>query len=293
MATVTQWRWRSSPKSDRAESAPLTVIERRPAWQCANLRELWNYRELLFFLTWRDLKVRYRQTVLGVFWAVLQPLATMAAFALFLNRLGGSGDSPLPFALFVFAGLLPWAFVATTVTAASQSVVSHQNLITKVYFPRLLIPLGAMGAPLADLLVSTTLLVGVLLVWGIVPGLNVLLLPLLLLGLGAAALGLGTLLAALTVTYRDVRYIVPFLVQLAMFATPSIYLQAEDSLSSTAQFLVCLNPLNGLIAAFRQVLTGGAIDPWLLTSSLLLSLLLFLGGSWYFRLVERRFADII
>jgi lipopolysaccharide transport system permease protein len=275
------------------DDLPLIVLQRRSDWHLIDLAELVAYRELLFFLIWRDIKLRYRQTVLGVAWAVLQPFATMLAFCLFLNRLAGPQTGAAPYPLFVFSGLLPWTFLATAVGSASQSIVFNQNLVTKVYFPRLLIPMGAVGAALVDLLVASGMLGVLLLFYGVRPGWGLLLVPALVAGLMATALGVGTLLAALSVRYRDFRYTVPFLIQFWMFATPSIYLQA-DAGHPWLRVLLPLNPAHGLIAHFRLAVTGaGEWEPAMLLTSVGVGLLGLLVGGLYFRRVERSFADIV
>jgi lipopolysaccharide transport system permease protein len=279
----------AEPESD----LPVTVIERRRGWQIVNLRELWRYHELLFFLTWRDVKVRYKQTVLGAAWAVLQPLATMIVFAVFLGRMAGVATSDVPYPLFVFAAMLPWTFFANAVTSAGNSVVSNQNLVTKVYFPRLLIPMSAVGAGLVDFAVAFVMLAGLMLYYGVLPGWQIVLAPLLVLLMTIAALGAGTLLSALTVAYRDVRYAVQFGVQLWMFATPCIYLNPETALGPNARLLLPLNPAYGLVLNFRQAMLGGALDWYALAVSGAVSVALLMLGCLYFRRVERSFADII
>ena len=272
---------------------PETIIERRTGWQLVELRELWCYRELLCFLTWRDIKVRYKQTVLGAAWAVLQPFATMVVFSLFFGRLAELPAGSAPYPLFVFAGLLPWYFFSNAITSASQSVVGSQNLVTKVYFPRLIIPLGAIGASLVDFLIAFGMLVLMMLYYGVLPGLGILLIPILSLGLLVAAVGVGTLLSALTVAYRDFRYVVPFMVQLWMFATPTIYMNAEGVVGPRGAAFLPLNPAYGLIAAFRASIVGSPIDLYALTLSGTVGVLMLALGCLYFRRVERSFADII
>lgn len=284
----------SAPASvDSAHESPVTVITRRPGWQVVDFAELWRYRELLFFLTWRDVKVRYKQTVLGAAWAIIQPLATMVVFSLFLGRVAAEASSDIPYPLFVLAGLVPWTFFSNAMSSAGQSVVGNQNLVTKVYFPRLFIPMGAVGAGAVDFVISFGLVLVAMLVLGMLPGWNVLLVPVLFLGLMVAALGVGTLLSALTVAYRDFRYVVPFMVQLWMFATPSIYLQADSDFGSLGRLLLPLNPAYGLITNFRVAVLGGRIDLYSLAVSGAVSLIFLLVGCLYFRRVERGFADII
>lgn len=275
------------------DDLPLTVIERRPTWQIVDLRELWRYYELLFFLTWRDVKVRYKQTVLGAAWAVLQPLATMIVFAVFLGRMAGVSEQIEHYGLFVFAGMLPWTFFSNALSSAGNSVVGNQNLVTKVYFPRLIIPMSAVGAGLVDFAIAFGLLAAMMLFYGVLPGWGFLLLPLIVLLLVVAALGVGTLLAALTVAYRDFRYVIPFGVQLWMFATPCIYLNAAKVVGSRGELVLPLNPAYGLILNFRQAALGGPLDWYALTASATVSVTLLLLGCLYFRRVERSFADIV
>ena len=275
------------------DDLPVTIIERRPGWQIVNLREFWRFRELLFFLTWRDIKVRYKQTVLGAAWAVLQPAATMVVFVLFLGRVGGIADNIENYSLFVFAGLLPWTFFANAISSGGQSVVGSQNLVTKVYFPRLIIPMGAVGAGLVDFGIAFGMFLLMLPFYRIWPSWNMLLVPMIVLILVIAALGVGTLLSALTVAYRDFRYVVPFSVQLWMFATPCIYLDAVSVVGPRGTALLPLNPAYGLIHNFRQAMLGGPLDWYGLSVSTSVSIALLLVGCLYFRRVERGFADII
>ena len=287
-----------APLEEQEAELPLTIIERQPGWRLVNVRELWRYRELLFFLTWRDIKVRYKQTVLGAAWSILQPLATMIVFTLFLGRLQTDEPGDLPYPLFVFAGLLPWTFFSNAVGSAGNSVVGSQNLVTKVYFPRLIIPMSAVAAGLVDFAIAFGMLV--LMVIGfafsdtpVVPGWSLLLLPIIVAGLVVAALGVGTLLSALTVAYRDFRHVVPFMIQLWMFATPVIYLKNASFVGPRGQALLPLNPAYGLIDNFRQAVLGGPVHWYELLVSGSVAVALLLVGCLYFRRVERSFADII
>jgi lipopolysaccharide transport system permease protein len=271
---------------------PETVIERRHGWRLVDPGELWRFRELLWFLAWRDIKVRYKQTVLGAAWAVLQPLATMFVFSLFFGRAGmTTGDTP--YSLFVFAGLLPWFFFSNSVSAASQSVIGSQSLVTKVYFPRLFIPMGATCAGLVDFGIAFVTLLGMMLLYGVLPGWGIVLVPVIALFLTVASLGVGILLSALTVAYRDFRFVVPFMVQLWMFATPSVYMQSEDILSERWQTWLPLNPAQGLIAAFRSAMLGQTLDWYGFFVSAAVGVLLLVVGCLYFRRVESTFADTI
>ncbi len=271
----------------------VTVIEPSRGWQVVNLRELWRYRELLYFLAWRDVKVRYKQTVLGTTWAVFQPLATMVVFSLFFGRAAGLSSGSVPYPLFVFAGLLPWFFFSNVVTSAALSVVGNQSLVTKIYFPRLLIPVSSAGPYLFDLVIGFALLLAMAAAFGSWPGIGLLMIPVLAVGLIVAALGVGLLLAALTVTYRDIRIVVPFLIQLWMFATPSIYMDPRMAVGPLGEKLLPLNPIYGLIAAFRVAVVGGEFDTYALAVSAAVSVVGLIVGSLYFRRVERDFADVI
>ena len=252
---------------------PVTVLERRPGWQLLDLGELWRCRELLYFLTLRDIKIRYKQTILGAAWAILQPLATMLVFSLFFGRVAGNPSSDVPYSLFVLAGLVPWMFFSNAIAQAGQSVVGNQNLVTKIYFPRLIIPMGAVGAGLVDLAISFAVLTVMMLWYGMAPGWSFALVPFLTFGLVIAALGVGTLLSALTVAYRDFRHAVPFLVQFWMFATPCIYMQTGISASPSLSRVLPLNPAYGLIANLRQAMLGGPIDGFSLGVSTTVSVL--------------------
>lgn len=274
------------------ELRPHTVIEPAPAWLLINVRELWQFRELLGFLVWRDVKVRYKQTVLGAAWAVLQPALMMVVFTIFFARLANVSTGNVPYPVFVYAGLLPWLLFSNSVSSASQSVVNSERLITKVYFPRLAIPLASVGAAIVDCCVALGLLLILMGWYGITPTLNVLLVPIVVACLLLAATGVGTGLAALNVKYRDVRYVAPFLLQMWMFATPSIYLSLDAGGSRFAPWLA-LNPLAPLVTTFRAAILGGAV-PWAgLLWAALASNLLFVAGCMYFRHFEDRFSDII
>lgn len=280
---------RTTEAASTQEDLPVLVIARRPGWQVVDLGEIWRYRELLWLLTWRDIQVRYKQTVLGVAWAILQPLATMVVFTLFLGRMAASDAESYP--LFVFAGLLPWTFFSTGISGSGQSLVTNQNLVTKVYFPRLLIPMGTVAAGLMDLAIAFVLLLIMMPFFGVYPGWRLVLVPGITLMIAVAALGVGAWLAALTVAYRDFRHAVPFMVQLWMFATPVIYLQG--GLGPRWEAWMPLNPAYGLIAAFRQAVLNQPLDWYAFGVSSAVSVLLLAFGCLYFRRVERSFADII
>ena len=270
---------------------PARTITAGDGWQSVDLRELWRFRELLYFLIWRDVKVRYKQTFLGAAWAVLQPAMLMVVFIIFIGKMAKAPGADDP--VFVYAGMLPWTFFATAVAQAASSVVNSERLITKVYFPRLAIPLASVGAAIVDFVIASGLLL-VMMVWrGVRPGPALLLAPAIVLTIALAAIGVGTLLAALTVAYRDFRYVVPFLVQLWLFATPSIYMRTGGDSSPMLQLLVTINPLDALIGAFRAAVLGSEI-PWpALGIAGAVVLLLCAGGCAYFRRVEDSFADIV
>jgi lipopolysaccharide transport system permease protein len=269
------------------------VIEPPRGWQFINVGELWRYRELLFFLAWRDVKVRYKQTALGAAWAVLQPAMMMVIFSIFFGRLAGVSTGGVPGPLFYLTGLLPWFFFSTAVTSGANSVVGSERLITKIYFPRLAVPFAAVGAAVVDFLVASALLAVVALAYGVVPGWRLLLAPAVFLIIAIFATGIGTLCSALNVAYRDFRYVIPFAIQLGMFATPTIYMQLTGNEGRAVAVLSVVNPLVSLIAAFRACVLGEPV-PWDgLLVALVAALVTFVIGCVYFRKVEDRFADII
>jgi lipopolysaccharide transport system permease protein len=272
---------------------PLTVIEAGSPWRLIELAELWRYRDLLYCLTRRDVAVRYKQTVLGVLWAVLQPLLTMVVFTVFFGRIAGldrtTGQMPYP--LFVYAGLLPWTLFSQSVMRSSQSLVSARRLVTKVYFPRLLIPAAATGACLVDFAIAAGLLGVMMLSYGAAPSAALAATPLLLVLTLGTALAVGNLVSALTVSYRDFRYVVPFMMQLWMLATPAIY--ARSLLSGRWQWLAALNPLNAVVEGWRACLLAGSPDwPGIALAAAMIAVL-FVVGLAYFRHSEARFADVI
>ena len=270
---------------------PQTVIEPRPGRRLIDLPELWRYRELLYFLTWRDLKVRYKQTVLGTLWAFIQPFLKMVVFSIVFGRLAKMDSEGFPYPIFVYAGLLPWQFFAESLSRSSQSVVGSANLITKVYFPRLIIPLSAVGSCLVDFAVSFSILIGLMLYYGVMPTIGVLMmLPLVFLTI-FTALGVGTFLSALNVAYRDFRYAIPFVVQIWMFATPVIY--PVKIIPESWQWLISLNPMSGIVDAYRSAILGKPFAWGNLGISVGVALSGFLIGVFYFNRFERRFADIV
>jgi lipopolysaccharide transport system permease protein len=271
----------------------VQVIEPSAGWAGLSWREIWRYRELLYFLTWRDVKIRYKQTVLGAAWAILQPFLTMLVFALFFGRLAGLGHRTggVPYQIFVYAGLLPWTFFAGAVSASGNSLVGSANLVTKVYFPRLVMPLAAVGAGLVDLAVSFTVLLALMLVYRTSLSWQLLLVPLFLAGTIMLATGIGSLLSALTVTYRDFQHVVPFMIQLWLFVTPVIY--PPSLVPEKWRWLLFLNPMAGLIEGFRAAFLARPLDWPHIGISLLIAVAIFALGTAYFQRTEDRFADVI
>ena len=283
---------------DSAEPLQLVVIEPTRGLAALRLRELWAYRELLYFLVWRDVKVRYKQTALGAAWAILQPLMTAVVFTIFFGRLAGIASDGLPYPLFSYAGLLVWTFFAQGLSQSSNSVVGSAQLITKVYFPRLVIPIAAVLSGLVDLAVALPVLVAMMWYYGIWPGAAVLMVPLFALLALVAATGVGLWLSALNVEYRDVRYVVPFLVQLWLFVTPVIY--PASVLATRLQRLGLpawswgINPMAGVVEGFRWAMLDAPTTPGTLIAASAVTALVFLfSGAWYFRKVERSFADVV
>jgi lipopolysaccharide transport system permease protein len=272
--------------------AAVTVIEPPAGWSSLGLLDLWAYRELLYFLTWRDIKVRYKQTALGAAWAIIQPFFTMVVFSVFFGRLARLPSEGVPYPVFTYCALVPWTYFATALTQSSNSLVDHARLITKVYFPRLLVPAAAVIAGLVDLAIAFVVLVGMLLWYGVSPGPAVLLLPLLALLATLTALAVGLWLSALNVQYRDVKYTIPFLVQVWLFVTPVAY--SSTLVPERWRPLYALNPMTGVVEGFRWALLGHrtAPGPMLLVSTASV-LLLLVGGLFYFRRMEQRFADVV
>jgi lipopolysaccharide transport system permease protein len=266
------------------------VIRQRKGWIGVNWKELFNFRELLYFLTWRDVKVRYKQTTLGVAWAVLQPLMTMAIFTIIFGRFAKIPSEGLPYSVFVFAGLIPWMFFASGVAAAAQSLVSQQQMLTKVYFPRLFVPTASIGVFFVDMLVSFGLYALILAFKQVVPSWQVVLLPAVVLLTVMVTLGIGYTLAALTVLFRDLRHTVPFLIQILMFMSPLIY--PVRMFSPPVQWILALNPMSGVIEAFRSCILGTPWNLQTLASSVVMGVTMLAFGLFYFRRTERVFADI-
>lgn len=269
---------------------PLVTIEPTRSWAALNLRDLWAYRELFYFLTWRDVKVRYKQTLLGAAWAILQPVCSMIIFTLIFGRLAGIPTDGIPYPIFAYAGLLPWLFFSNAVTNSGNSLVGSAHLITKVYFPRMLIPGAAVAAGLVEFGIAFTVLIGLMAYYGIGLTWNILMLPALVLLATLLATGVGMLMSALNVKYRDVRFALPFIIQLWFFSSPIIY---PASFLKKWQFLLILNPMAGIIEGFRASLFGRAFNWTALGVSAAITLCVLVYSAYTFRRMEKSFADVI
>jgi lipopolysaccharide transport system permease protein len=271
---------------------PVLILRPSTGFLRINLRAVWEYRELLYFLVWRDVKVRYKQTALGAAWAILQPVMTMLVFSVFFGRLAKMPSDGIPYPIFAYAALLPWQLFAYALSESGNSLISNQGLITKVYFPRLVIPISAVLAGLVDFGIAFVVLLGMMMYYGITPGPAVLLLPLLIVFALATALAVGLWLSALNVKYRDVRYTIPFLTQFWMFATPVAY--PSSLVPEPWRALLGLNPMAGVVEGFRWALLGKANPPGpLLIVSVVAVVAMLVGGLLYFRKTESTFADIV
>jgi lipopolysaccharide transport system permease protein len=270
---------------------PLILIESEETGVQFAFSDLWSYRELLYFLTWRDIKVRYKQTALGAAWAIIQPLATMILFTLVFNRLAGLDTGRIPYPLFAYTGLLIWTFFSNAVTNSTNSLINNTNLITKVYFPRAFIPAAAVAAGLVDFAIAGLILVGLVVYYGVTLTWSFALVPVFLLLSVLLALAVGMLISALTVKYRDLRHALPFLIQFWMFASPVIY--PASRVPGRWQHLIALNPLTGIIEGFRAALFGGTFDRTATLLAVVVTLVVLAGSFYLFRRIEETFADII
>jgi lipopolysaccharide transport system permease protein len=275
-----------------ATAPPIFIIRPSTGFLKLNLGEVWRYRELLYFLVWRDIKVRYKQTALGAAWAILQPVMTMVVFSIFFGRLAKVPSDGVPYPIFAFTALLPWQLFAFALSESSNSLVLNQNLITKVFFPRLVVPMASVLAGLVDFAIAFVVLLGMMLYYGIVPTRAIAVLPLFVLLAVMTALSVGLWLSALNVKFRDVRYTIPFLTQLWMFATPVAY--PSSLVPQQWRALYGLNPMAGVVEGFRWVLLGKTAAPGpLLWVSIGAVIVLLAGGLIYFRRTESTFADIV
>jgi len=278
--------------SEAADVSSVLVIDAGKSPLGNQLRDLWVYRELLYFLAWRDFKVRYKQTVLGAAWAIIQPLFTMVVFSIFFGYLGKIPSDGIPYPVFAYCALLPWSLFAHALNESSNSLVNNQGLITKVYFPRLIIPIAPLFVGLVDFVIAFVVLLGMMLFYGIVPGLPIFAAPLFVLMAVVTALAVGMWLSALNVQYRDVRYTIPFLTQLWLFATPVAY--PSSLLPEPWRSLYGLNPMAGVVEGFRWSLLGRTTAPGpLIAVSCLAVIALLIGGLWYFNRMEQTFADVV
>lgn len=270
---------------------PLVVIEPNKGWSALDLRDLWAFRELLYFLTWRDVKVRYKQTELGVAWAIIQPLFTMLIFTLFFGRLAGVPSDNVPYPIFAFTGLLAWTFFANAITNSGNSLVGSAHLITKVYFPRMIIPGAAVAAGLVDFAIAFVILVLLMIYYGVGITWSILMFPVMVVLTTLLALGTGMWLSALNVKYRDVRFALPFMVQLWMYLSPVIY--PTSFLPAKLRSLLLLNPMTGIIEGYRSALFGRPFNWIALAISAVITFVLLIYASYSFRRMEKSFADIV
>jgi lipopolysaccharide transport system permease protein len=274
------------------DNLPRTRREPSKGWALPKLRELWEYRELLYFFAWRDIKVRYRQTVLGALWAILQPVITMVIFSMVFGRLAQIPSDGLPYPVFSYAALVPWTFFANTITQASNSLIVNANMVKKIYFPRLALPIATVLAGIVDFVLAFIVLLAIMLYYGLVPTSNILWLPFFLLLAMVTSLGVSLWLSAMNVQFRDVRYTVPVITQIWLFVTPIAY--PSSLLEEPWRTLYGLNPMAGVVEGFRWTLLGTdtAPSPMILVSSLV-ALILFVSGAFYFRRMEQSFADVL
>jgi lipopolysaccharide transport system permease protein len=269
-----------------------TIIEPSRGWRALGLQEFWQYRELLLFFVWRDTKVRYTQTLIGVAWAVLQPLMAMIVFSVFFGRLAHMPSDGLPYPLFTYAALVPWTYFANALTQSSNSLVGSAHLISKVYFPRLVLPIAEAISALVDCGAALAVLFGLMFYFGVAPGPRLLMLPLLMALAVVTATGVGLWLAALNVEYRDVRFVLPFFVQIWLFATPVVY--PASILHEPWRTLYGLNPMSGVVEGFRWALLGARSAPGpLIFVSAAVAIVVLVTGAFYFRRMERTFADVV
>ena len=260
-------------------------------WIPVDLRELWNYRELLYSFTWRDVKIRYKQTALGFLWAIIQPLFMMLIFTVFFGRLAKIPSDGIPYPLFVLAALLPWTLCAEGITRSTSSMITNANIMTKVYFPRLIMPFSGVLSPLVDFVFSFSILVVLMAFYGFIPTLNVIFLPLFILLALATSLGIGLWLSALNVKYRDFQYTIPFMIQLGLFASPVVY--PASLVPESYRVLYGLNPMAGVIEGFRWALLGTQIPGAMILVSVGMVILLLVSGAFFFRKMEQYYADVV
>lgn len=283
---------KNSALSNQVEFISEVIIEPTRGWVSLQLSELWNYRELLYFLTWRDIKVRYKQTILGAAWAVIQPFFTMVVFSLFFGNLANVPSDGIPYPIFSFAALVPWQFFASGLAQSSNSLISSAHMIKKIYFPRLAMPVASIFSNLVDFALAFIVLLGMMFYFRITPTLNVIWLPFFLLLAVITSLGVGLWLSAMNVQFRDVRYAVPFITQFWMFATPIAY--PSSLLDEPWRTIYGINPMVGVVEGFRWALLGAGDAPGpMVLVSVLTALFLLVSGAFYFRRMEKTFADVV
>ena len=276
----------------QVESNNVLIIKPSKGWKLIDFKELYRYRELLYFLTWRDIKVRYKQTLLGATWAILQPFFMMIVFTLFFGKMAKIPSDGVPYPIFSYSGLLLWTYFSGAVTASSNSLVGGANLVTKIYFPRLIMPTASALAGLLDYIIATSILFLMMFWYHFTPSPAMFLLPFLMFCAFMTATGVGMWLSALNVKYRDIRYVIPFLIQLWLFATPVIY--PASMLPKKYQWLLSLNPMGGVIEAHRACILGNKAIDWVsLGISVSITILIFVTGILYFKRMEKSFADVI
>ncbi len=277
---------------DKKDKDRKSIIKPSHGWAALNLRDLLLYRELIFFMIWRDLKVRYKQTFLGVSWAILQPFLTMVVFSIFFGTLAKVPSDGVPYPIFSYTALIPWTLFSKALQDASRSLVANSHMITKVYFPRMILPLSSVMAGVVDFLIAFVVLLGLMVFFNIFPTVNVLVLPLFLLLALVTALGVGLWLSALNVLFRDINYVLPFLTQFWMHLTPVAY--PSSMIPSEWQVIYALNPMAGVVEGFRWALLGTGQPPGIMTLvSSITAVVLLISGMFYFRRMERLFADMV
>ncbi|CAN5822730.1 ABC transporter permease [soil metagenome] len=294
MATETQVATAgpTNPTTSALTKPPVIVLQPSRGWLSLNLAELWRYRELLYILSWRDVKVRYKQTVIGAAWAIIQPFFSMVVFSLFFGRLSKIPSDQIPYPLFSYAALVPWTFFANGLSESANSLVGNANLLKKIYFPRLIIPISAVISGVIDFTLAFLVLLGMMVYYQILPTINIVWLPFLVLLAFITALGVGLWLSGLNVQFRDVRYVVPFLVQFWLFATPIVY--PSSLIPEQWRLLYAINPMVGVVEGFRWSLLGADTAPGpMIIVSALAAVALLVSGAFYFRRLEKTFADIV
>ena len=278
---------------DQKKAQPVTIIKPSKGWVGLQLQDLWVYRELIYFLTWRDIKVRYKQSVLGILWAILKPFMAMVVFTIFFGNFARIPSDGLPYPIFSYTATLPWELFAASLGVASRSMVSNSNMVSKIYFPRLIIPMASVISSVIDFFIGFTILIGMLIFYKITPTIAILWLPLLILLAVITALGVGFWTSALMVRYRDIGYIMPFIANLWMFLTPVVY--PSSMIPEQYRLIFALNPMTGVIEGFRYALLGTtqSVSTGMVLLSALISIVILISGMFYFRRMEKQFADMI